>query len=417
MKRNLTDLMIRKLKLSTNGKAKKYTDGGQLYLLVNTTGKYWRYNYRFQKKQKTLCIGVYPDIGLAEARKAHEEARELLSRGIDPNQYKTMQKYSGAGLDGTFEAVAREWFLMWKDDHSKSHVSRTLSRLEKDIFPWLGSRAMVDIEPPEILMVLRRVESRGALETAHRIKQLIGQVFRYGVATGRAVRDQTADLKGALKPYRKKHFPAISSPKEIGQLLRVIDNYAGSFVVRCAFKLSPLVMLRPSELAGAEWSEIDFENKLWTIPVKRMKARQIIKDENASVHQVPLSKQAIDVLLEIYPLTGRFQHVFTGARDRRKPMSSAAINTALKRLGYQNTMTAHSFRAMASSLLNEMGFNPDAIERQLSHKDDNKVRAAYNRAQYLEERRDMLQQWADYLDRLKNGAEIIPINTGTKQKT
>lgn len=241
--------MIRKLKLSTNGKVKKYTDGGQLFLLVNSKGKYWRYNYKFQKKQKTLCIGVYPNIGLAEAREAHEAARELLNKGIDPNQYKIIQKYTGVGLDGTFEAVAREWFLMWKDDQSDSHVSRTLSRLEKDIFPWLGSRVMVDIELPEIIMVLRRVESRGALETAHRVKQLIGQVFRYGVATGRAVRDQTADLKGALKPYRKKHFPAITDPKEIGQLLRVIDDYSGSFVVRCAFKLSPLVMLCPRRLS------------------------------------------------------------------------------------------------------------------------------------------------------------------------
>lgn len=277
----------------------------------------------------------------------------------------------------------------------------------------MGDRPLKDIEPPEILIVLNKIVSRGAVETAHRTMQLIGQVFRYGVATGRAERDKTIDLKGALPSYRTKHFPAITDSKELGHLLRVIDDYRGSLVIRCAFKLSPLVMLRPSELAGAEWSEIDFHNRLWTIPAKRMKLTRAAKEENLYSHVVPLSNQAIEIFREIQPLTGRFEHVFTGQRNRRKPMSSSSINTALKRLGFQDVMKAHSFRATASSLLNEMGFNPDAIERQLSHKDDNQVRAAYNRAQYLEERRDMLQQWADYLDTLKNGADVIPIRTET----
>ncbi len=408
MKRSLNNTLVKSAKPSHNGKPKKYTDGGGLYLLVSKTNKYWRYNYKFMGKWKTLALGVYPKISLKDARIAHEEARELLSRGIEPNEYKKLQQLQGSSKADTFEAVALEWFSIWKKDNSASHAKRTLARLNNDAFPWLGSRQIVAIEPPEILVVLRRIESRGALETAHRVKQLIGQVFRYAVVTGRASRDQTADLKGALQPFRKKQFPAITDPVEIGHLLRVIDNYKGSLIVRCAFRLSPLVMLRPSELAGARWEEIDFNNALWTIPIKRMKARQIIKDENTTVHQVPLSRQAIAILKEIQPLTGNFVHVFTGARDRHKPMNPSTINTALKRLGYQQTMKAHSFRTMASSLLNEMNFNPDAIERQLAHKDKDKIRGIYNRAQYLQERREMLQQWADYLDNLKNGADVLP---------
>ncbi len=410
MKRRLNDTIARNAKPNDNGKPKKYTDGGGLYLLVNQKSKYWRYNYKFNNKFKTLALGVYPDISLKEARTAHEEARELLSRDIDPSAYRKIQKATKAHLENdTFEAIGREWFDLWKDEHTEGHMSKIIARLENDVFPWLGERPMVDIEPPEILMILRRVESRGALETAHRVRQVIGQVFRYAVSTGRAQRDQTADLRGALKPYRQKHFAALTDPKDIGRLLRAIDDYSGSLVVQCAFKLSPLVMLRPTELSGAEWKEIDIDNATWTIPIARMKAKRADKEENATSHIVPLSRQAIEVLNEIRPLTGRFEHVFTGARNRRKPMNSATINAALRRLGYAETMKAHSFRAMASSLLNQMGFNPDAIERQLAHKDSNEVRAAYNRAQYLEERREMLQSWADYLDNLKNGADVIPI--------
>ena len=413
MKRMLNNTMVKNAKPQENGKPKKYTDGGGMYLLVNQTGKYWRYNYKFAGKYKTYAIGIYPDISLKEARKLHDDARDLLARDIDPSAYKKIQKLSSNRYsDGknSFEAVAREWYLIWKAENTEYHAKRVFSRLKKDVFPWLGDRPIKDIEPPEILIVLNRVVSRGAVGTAHRIMQNIGQIFRYAVASGRAERDQTADLKGALPSYRTKHFPAITNPKELGHLLRVIDDYKGSLVVRCAFRLSPLVMLRPSELAGAEWSEIDFERELWTIPDKRMKGAKSIKEENLSSHIIPLPSQAIAILKEIYPLTGRFQHVFTGVRNRRKPMNSSTINTALKRLGFQDVMKAHSFRATASSLLNEMGFNPDAIERQLSHKDKNQVRSAYNRAQYLEERKEMLQHWADYLDRLKNGAEVIPFD-------
>ncbi len=409
MIRRLNDVMVRQAKPNEDGSPKKYTDGGQMYLVASKTGKYWRYNYKFAGKSKTFAMGSYPNVSLKDARIEHEEARELLGRGIDPNEYKKMRRLSGSNFkNNSLEAVALEWFAMWKDDNSESHTQRTLARLKNDVFPFLGSRLIDSIEPPEILMLLRRVESRGALETAHRVKQLIGQVFRYAVATGRAQRDQTADLKDALKPYRKKHFPAITDPVEFGHLLRVIEEYHGSLVVRCAFKLSPLVMLRPSELAGAKWCEIDFNTATWTIPVKRMKAKKHIKEENATSHIVPLSKQAIIILREIELLTGRFEHVFTGARNRRKSMSSATVNMALKRLGYGETMKAHSFRTTASTLLNQMNYNPDAIERQLAHKDKDRVRAVYNRAEYVEERREMLQYWADYLDNLRTGADIIP---------
>lgn len=410
MKRQLNDVSIRNAKPLENGKPKKYTDGGGMYLYVTPKGKYWRYNYKYSGKFKTLAMGVYPDVSLKDARLSHEDARELLGRGIDPSGYKKIQQANKALSDSNnFEAVAREWFERFKGEWVDSHASKVLSRLEHDVFPWIGERPLLELEPPEILMVLRRIESRGALETAHRTRQTIGQVFRYGVATGRAVRDQTADLKGALPAYRKKHFPAITDPKEIGQLMRVIDDYTGTFIVKCAFRLSPLVMLRPSELAGAKWREIDFDSQTWAIPMERMKAKKAVKEENQGVHVVPLSSQAVGILREVQPLTGNFEHVFTGMRDRKKPMSASSVNTALKRLGYQNTMKAHSFRAMASSALNQMGYNPDAIERQLAHKDSNEVRAAYNRAEYLEERGRMLQDWADYLDSLKNGAEVIPI--------
>lgn len=236
----------------------------------------------------------------------------------------------------------------------------------------------------------------------------------YAISIGKARRDQTADLKGALKPYRTKHFPVILDPVEIGHLLRVIDDYRGSIIVRCAFRLTPLVMLRPNELAGARWCEIDFDTETWTIPVARMKAKKYIKEENATVHVIPLSKQAMAIFMEMYQLTGNFEHVFTGTKSRKKPMNASTINMALRRLGYQGKMNAHSFRAMASSSLNEMGFRADVIEKQLAHKDKNAIRAAYNRAEYLDERRDMMQKWSDYLDTLRYGADVIPIARGNR---
>ncbi len=327
MKRSLTDTAIKKAKLVESGsKPRKLTDGGGLYLLINQTGKYWRYNYRFHDKFKTLSIGVYPEISLKDARIIHDEAHSKVKKGIDPSVQKKIQKSSYKELStNTFEVIAREWFAEFKDTWVDSHSKRLIARLENDVFPWLGERPIHEIEPPEILDVMRRVQARGALESAPRVRQVCGQVFKYAVATGRAKRDQTADIKGALPSHRKKHFAAIKDPDELAELLCAIDNYQGTFVVRCALQLSPLVMLRPGELRHAEWSEIDFEKALWTIPVKRMKALKETKENNETTHIVPLSTQAITILKEIEPLTGRFQYVFTGARSRTRPMSDNAI--------------------------------------------------------------------------------------------
>jgi len=405
MKRKLTDTTIKKAKLIADGsKPHKLTDGGGLYLLINQKGKYWRYNYRFNGKFKTLALGIYPELGLKEARIIHDAAHRKVRDNIDPSAQKKIQKSSYKKLrENTFEIIAREWFTEFKDTWVESHAKRLIFRLENDVFPWMGERPIHEIEPPEILDLMRRVQSRGALESAHRVRHVCGQVFRYAVATGRAQRDQTADIKGALPSHRKKHFAAIKDPDELAKLLQAIDLYKGTFIVRCALQLSPLVMLRPGELRQAEWSEIDLDNATWIIPVKRMKALKATKLDNETTHIVPLSTQAIAILNEIKPLTGRFHFVFTGARSRTRPMSDNAVRLALRTMGFSNeTMTVHGFRSTASTLLNEMGFNPDAIEAQLAHKDSNEVRAAYNRAQYLEERREMLQAWADYLDELKS---------------
>jgi len=403
MKRNLTATAVQKAKLATDGKLKKLTDGGGLYLLINTKGKYWRYNFRLNEKFKTLSLGKYPQISLKEARMAHEVAHTKVSEGIDPSVQKQINKITRKDLaENTFESIGREWFAEFKDTWVDSHSKRLIARLENDIFPWLGSRPIHEIEPPEILNLMKRVQARGALESAHRVKQVTGQVFRYAVATGRATRDQTADLKGALPSHRKKNFAAIKDKGELASLLIAIDNYKGTFIVRSALQLSPLVMLRPGELRKAEWKEIDLDNATWTIPVRRMKASKATKEENQTTHIVPLSKQAIKILKDIQPLTGRYQHVFTGARSRSRPLSDNAVRTALRTMGFTNEqMTVHGFRGTASTMLNEMGFNSDAIETQLAHKDSNAIRAAYNHALYLDERKKMLQSWADYLDELK----------------
>jgi len=285
MKRNLTATTIQKAKLITDGKPKKLTDGGGLYLLINQKGKYWRYNFRINGKFKTLSLGVYPEVSLKEARTAHETAHANVSKGIDPTVQKQIRKVIRKDQsENTFEAIGREWFTEFEDTWVESHSKRLIARLENDVFPWLGNRPIHEIEPPEILEAMRRVQARGALESAHRVRQVCGQVFRYAVATGRATRDQTADLKGAIPSHRKKHFAAIKDRNELADLLRAIDNYKGTFIVRCALKLSPLVMLRPGELRQAEWKEIDFDTATWTIPVKRMKALKATKEENETNH-------------------------------------------------------------------------------------------------------------------------------------
>ena len=388
----LTNTAIRNAK----PRVKRYRlfDSQGLYIEVAPSGgKWWRLKYRILGKEKRLSLGVYPEVSLKDARVNRDRARKLLSEGADPIEARKLQSIA----DGTsFEAVAREWFIKFAPGWSGSHANRILRRLENDVFPWLGSRSIEQIDPPELLKVVRRIESRGALETAHRAIRNCGQVFRYAVATGRAERDPTTDLSGALPPARSRHYPTITDPEAIGDLLRAIDGYQGSPITWAALRLAPLVFVRPGELRHAEWPDINLKSAEWRIPPEKMKNRRI--------HLVPLSRQAITILKELQPLTGHGQYLFPGRRSPRRPMSENTINAALRNLGYdKNQMTGHGFRSMASTLLNEQGcWHPDAIERQLAHVEGNSVRAAYNYAEHLEERRRMMQWWADYLDGLKN---------------
>ncbi|MES9964532.1 MAG: integrase arm-type DNA-binding domain-containing protein [Candidatus Sedimenticola sp. 20ELBAFRAG] len=380
----------------------KLFDGGGLYLLVHSNGgRYWRLDYRFNGKRRTLSLGVYPDMSLKVARRERRRSREALAEGFDPGIQKKAQKAADSAKE-LFEEIAREWFLKFSPGWSKGHSDKVIRRLERDIFPYLGLKPIKDISAPELLAVLHRIESRGALETAHRAKQNVGQVFRYAVATGRALRDPTGDLKGALPPPKKGQFAAITDPKQVGELLRAIDAYTGSPVVKAALTLAPLVFVRPGELRQAEWSEIDLDGAQWVIPGEKMKM--------GGDHIVPLSDQAVEILRELHKLTGRGVYVFPGARSNRRPLSDNGTRTALRAMGYGNDqMTPHGFRAMASTLLNEQGWRPDVIERQLAHVEQNKSRAAYHRAEYLEERKKMMQAWSDYLDGLKQGADVVSI--------
>ena len=386
-------------------KSFKLFDGEGMFLLVHPNGsKYWRLKYRFGDKQKTLALGVFPYVSLAQARERRFEAKKLLADGVDPGAARRAEKAAQAGKE-SFEAIAREWYAQNVENWSESYSTKLLRRLEVDAFPWIGTRPIDEIDAPELLRLLRRVESRGAVDMAHRIKQYCGQVFRYAIVTGRAGRDPTADLRGALKPTKVKHLASITDPKAIGPLLRAIEGYQGAFVTRCALQLAPLVFVRPGELRRAEWPECDFDALEWRIPPERMKA--------GAPHVVPLSEQAIEILEDIHPLTGQGRYVFPARGSGDKPMSENTVNGALRRLGYSGAeMTGHGFRSMASTLLNEQGWNRDAIERQLAHAERDNVRAAYNYADYLPERRRMMQAWADYLDSLRRGAEVIPIEAG-----
>lgn len=385
-------------------KPQKLADGGGLYLLVQPNGaKYWRLDYRFAGKRKTLAVGVYPDVSLSDARERREAARKVLANGADPSAVKKAQKEADKVLAAnSFEIVAREWLTKFSKNWKESHTSTIRVRLVNDVFPWLGARPIGDINAPELLAVLRRIESRGALDSAHRVSAYCGQIFRYAIATGRAQRDPSADLRGALPPHKGKHLAAITEPVQIGKLMRGIDGYSGTFIVRCALKLSPLVFVRPIELSRAEWAEIDLDKAEWRIPAGKMKMK--------ALHIVPLPTQAVAILRELHPLTGGGKYLFPNVRTSTLPMAGNTILAAIRSMGYtKEQMTAHGFRHMASTVLNEQGFNADAIERQLAHKASG-VRATYNAAEYLPERLRMMQHWADYLDGLKAGADVIAIH-------
>ncbi|MDX8127737.1 integrase arm-type DNA-binding domain-containing protein [Methylomonas sp. OY6] len=398
----LTDTEIRKAKPTE--KPQKISDGGGLFLLVTPHGsKLWRLAYRFAGKQKTLAIGEYPSVGLADARTKREEAKKQLANGIDPSTAKKAAKAASQdAAANSFEVIAREWHETHMANKTEDHAQKTLTNFEKDVFPWLGRMPITNIEAPDVLAVVKRIEQRGANEIAKKAKRSIGQVFRYAIATGRAVRNPVPDLQGAFVPTAVKHHAAITDPVQIGALLRACEDYTGHFATRCALRLSFLVMLRPGEVRKAEWSEIDLERAEWRIPAAKMKMRE--------EHIIPLSRQALTIFEEIKPLTSNSRFVFPSVRSNARPMSENTITGALRRLGYTGAeMTAHGFRGMASTRLNEAHlFHPDAIERQLAHGEQNSVRAAYNRAQYLPERVKMLQWWADYLDSLKEGAAVVP---------
>jgi integrase len=386
-------LTVLKVKAAQPG---KHFDGGGLFLHVTDAGRYWRMKYRYAGKEKLLALGVYPEVGLSEARQRRDAARTVLRGGNDPALVKRDRKVANVLAAGnTFAAIGEEWLKKQKSRMAEATYTKAVWTLSDLVNPWIGHRPVTEIDAPEMLKLLRRIEERGAHETAHRTKQRCAQIFRYAIATGRAKHDPTADLRGALAPVVSKSRAAITDPMKVGELLRAIDGYTGGLVAKSALRLAPLVFVRPGELRQAEWSEFDLDNALWRIPASKMKMR--------NEHIVPLPSQAVDILRELQPLTSRSRYVFPGERSTSRPMSENTVNAALRRLGFdKDTMTGHGFRAMASTRLNEMGWSPDVIERQLAHAERNKVRAAYNRAQYITERNKMMQDWGDYLDSLRS---------------
>jgi integrase len=400
----LAEMKIRAAKVPNGKKQIKLTDGGGLYLLVKPAGKYWRFDYRYAGKRKTLALGIYPDVKTKRARQLRDEAREQLANGIDPQKLKRQrdEQIRAESVALTFEGIAREWFRTYRKDLSENYADKVIRSLEINVFPWLGSIPIKEIEASQVLLTLQRVADRGAEETARRIKTLCSAVFCYAVLHHGLQQDPTTVIKGFLKNKKKKHYACITDSKEAGQLMRDISNFEGTFIVQTALKLTPYVFLRPGELRSLEWTEIDFTKKQIKLAAEKMKMKQ--------THIVPLSKQALSLLEDIYQMTGRGKYVFPSIRTNLRPISNNTINVALRRLGYdKETMCAHGFRAMASTLLHEQGFNSDYIERQLAHKEGNAIKAAYNHARHLPERFEMMQAWADYLDGLREGAEIIPI--------
>ena len=397
----LTDTAIRNAK--PKDKQYKIADERGLYLLVLKSGKYFRWDYRFMGTRKTMALGVYPDTSLADAREKRDEARKLLAKDVDPSQHKKEKKAAMKEmLANNFEAIAREWIEKQRQKWSDGYTYRTTRKLELNIFPWLGKRPIKQITTKELLTVLGKMEKRGVPYSAGRVKAIVGQVFRYAISTDRAENDPSAALKGSLTPTVTRNRATITNPKKIGGLLRSIDGYDGQIVTICALKLAPLVFVRPGELRHAEWSEIDLDNAEWKLPADKMKMKR--------PHIVPLSKQAIEILKEIHTVTGYGRYIFPSIRSAARPLSDNTLNAALRRMGYTKAeITAHGFRAMASTILHEQGWKSDIIERQLAHVERNSVKAAYNHAEHLPERRKMMQQWADYLDSLKVGGMVIPL--------
>ncbi len=398
----LTDTAIRNAK--PGEKPAKIFDERGLFLLVTPTGgKWWRLRYKFDGKEKLLSLGVYPDTGLKDARTRRDDARKLLADGIDPGENrKAVKAARQERAANSFEVVAREWYAKQAPNWAEHHGDRIIRRFERDIFPWIGGRPIADVTAPELLAAVQRIESRGALETAHRALGNCGQVFRYAVATGRAQRDPSGDLRGALPPVKGEHFAAVTEPEQVAELLRTLDGYQGTLTVACALRLAPLVFVRPGELRAAEWADIDLDAAEWRYTVTKTN----------TAHIVPLATQAVAILRELHGLTGTGRFVFPGARSNGRPMSDNAILAAMRRMGIgKDEMSGHGFRAMARTILDEvMGFRPDFIEHQLAHAVKDPNGRAYNRTAHLAERKKMMQAWADYLDKLKAGADVLQFN-------
>ena len=397
----LTERAIRNAK--PKAKIYKLADAGGLYIEVAPSGgKWWRFKYRFGGKQKRFSVGVYPDVPLATARKRRDAARELLADGIDPGAKRKADKREAEGrAANSFEVVAREWYDKQSLTWVATHANDVLRRLEGNLFPEIGDKPIAELEAPDLLAAVQKIEQRGARDLAHRVLQVAGQVLRYGIATGRCKRDLSADLKGALAPHKAKHQAAVTA-EEMPELLRAIDGYGelGDKLTGYALRLLALTFVRTGELIGAQWAEFDLDQAVWIIPAARMKMK--------TEHVVPLSRQAIEILRELQSIGGGSRYVFPG-RNPDKPISNNTMLFALYRLGYKGKMTGHGFRAVASTILNEAGFRADVIERQLAHCERNDIRGAYNRAEYLPERRKMMQQWADMLAARANGARVIPL--------
>ncbi|MDO9597250.1 MAG: tyrosine-type recombinase/integrase [Azoarcus sp.] len=404
----LSDTAIRNAKPSA--KPVKLTDGDGLYLLVQPNGaRWWRFDYRIDGKRKTLSMGVYPDVSLKQAREKRDEARRLVAAGIDPSTHRKVAKAARTDLaENSFEAVGRKWFARQISIISETTKDKREKMLERDLFPYIGERAVSDIAAPDLLSVIKRIEGRGANDIAKRAHQTMGRIFRYAVAHGLCSRDPSRDIeiRDVLQPVQTRHHASITDPKEVGALLRAIDGFVGSFVTRSALKFAPLVFVRPGELRHAEWSEFDFDKAEWRIPAAKMKMKEL--------HIVPLSRQALEVLKELHQLTGAKSYVFPSERGGGRPMSENTVNAALRRMGFtKDEMTGHGFRSTASTLLHELGYDHRVIERQLAHCERNQVSAAYNFAEYLPDRRQMMQQWADHLDRLRKGADVVPLRGNT----
>jgi integrase len=410
----LADTFVRQVKHTGKPTGDKHTDGGGMYLLVKAGGKYWRLDYSHAAKRKTLALGVYPEVSLAKARKRREAARELLADGIDPGTAKREEKQaSSIAAANTFEVVAREFLKTKADAWTLKYAEKWLRAMVKDLFPYVGAQPLASIKAPVLLDALRRVEKRGAIETAHTLRQTAGQVFRYGIQTGRCERSPATDLQGALKPVTTKNMAAILEPVKVGALLRAIDAYTGQPMTRAALALSALLFQRPGNIRQMEWQWIDFDHAMLTIPSRNMK-RRIQQKLNGRPHFVPLAVQAVALLKELVPLTGHGRYVFPSLRTGERPMSDNTVNAALRRMGFdKDEMSAHGFRATARTLMIERipGISADVIEAQLAHGKSGPLGSAYDRAEFMEQRRKMMTEWADYLDKLRIGGEVIQLRT------